>query len=100
MKSIEKILKYYKIADYPRVMSLKDGTKKMSKSEPNDLTRINLTDYIDVVIDKIFKARTDSIPTVRTDEQRPEVSNLIRIYCALEGISEKQANSKFEMYSL
>jgi tryptophanyl-tRNA synthetase len=45
-------------------MSLKDGNKKMSKSDPSDFSRINLTDDPEVIIDKIMKAKTDSIPKV------------------------------------
>ncbi|GGB55027.1 tryptophan--tRNA ligase [Tistrella bauzanensis] len=69
-----------------RVMSLRDGTKKMSKSDPSDYSRINLTDDRDTIAQKLRKARTDSEPGVTYEpERRPEVANLIRIYAALDG---------------
>jgi len=69
-----------------RVMSLRDGTKKMSKSEPSDMTRINLTDDADTIALKIRKARTDPEPLPGADEgleDRPEARNLVGIYAAL-----------------
>lgn len=69
-----------------RVMSLRDGTKKMSKSDPSDLSRIHLTDDADTIAKKIQKAKTDPEP-IPTDEKgfenRPEAENLIGIYGAL-----------------
>jgi tryptophanyl-tRNA synthetase len=71
-----------------RIMSLRDGTKKMSKSDPSDMSRINLTDDNDTISKKIRKATTDSIEGIYFDEeQRPEVSNLINIYAAFTGKS-------------
>ena len=67
-------------------MSLKDGTKKMSKSEPSDLSRINLNDTKDVIINKIKKAKTDDkiLPEDRKNLiDRPEVENLLGIYSSL-----------------
>ena len=72
----------------PRVMSLRDGTKKMSKSDPSDMSRINLTDDADAIANKIRKARTDPEPLPETlDElsERPEARNLVGIYAALNG---------------
>ncbi len=69
-----------------RIMSLKDGTKKMSKSDPSDLSRINLTDDADTIARKIRKARTDTQPVPDTTEgleARPEVANLLNIYATL-----------------
>lgn len=69
-----------------RVMSLKDGTSKMSKSDPSDASRINLKDDPDTILQKIKKAKTDSgVFPANPDETegRPEVKNLINIYCAL-----------------
>jgi tryptophanyl-tRNA synthetase len=69
-----------------RVMSLRDGTKKMSKSDPSDLSRINLTDDADAIATKIRKAQTDpeSLPgAVEGLEGRPGASNLVGIYAAL-----------------
>ncbi len=69
-----------------RVMSLRDGTKKMSKSDPSDQSRINLTDDADAIAQKIRKARTDPEPLPETLEgltDRPEARNLVNIYAAL-----------------
>jgi len=68
-------------------MSLKDGTKKMSKSDPSDLSRINLTDDKDQIINKIKKAKTDnnSMPKNENDlHKRPEIENLFGIYSSLK----------------
>ncbi len=70
-----------------RVMSLKDGTRKMSKSDPSDLSRINLTDDADLIAKKIRKAKTDPHPLPATPaelEDRPEARNLLGILAALE----------------
>jgi len=69
-----------------RVMSLRDGTKKMSKSEDSDYSRINLTDDADAIAQKIRKARTDPAPLPDSEkdlEGRPEAENLVNIYAAL-----------------
>jgi len=69
-----------------RVMSLRDGTKKMSKTDESDMSRINLTDDADAIANKIRKARTDPSPlpeTAKGLEGRPEAENLINIYAAL-----------------
>ena len=69
-----------------RVMSLRDGTKKMSKSDESDYSRINLTDDADTIAQKIRKARTDPNPLPDKPEGlagRPEAENLINIYAAL-----------------
>ena len=72
--------------NFSRIMSLKDGTKKMSKSDPSDLSRINLTDQKDEIVNKIKKAKTDSLE-LPSDEKnlvkRPEVQNLFSIYSSL-----------------
>ncbi|MFT3732807.1 MAG: tryptophan--tRNA ligase [Hyphomicrobium sp.] len=69
-----------------RVMSLRDGTKKMSKSDPSDLSRINMTDDADTIAKKVQKAKTDPEP-LPSDEKgfagRPEAENLIGIYATL-----------------
>ena len=73
-----------------RIMSLRDGTKKMSKSDPSELSRISLTDSADVIARKIQKAKTDpnNLPNdVSELEGRPEAKNLINIYAAFNGIS-------------
>src|SRR5882724_1048577 len=69
-----------------RVMSLRDGTKKMSKSDPSDYSRINLTDDADTIAQKIRKAKTDPEPLPSEEaglEPRPEADNLVGIYAAL-----------------
>jgi len=71
-----------------RVMSLRDGSKKMSKSDDSDASRINLTDSADVIVKKIMKATTDSIPNINFDPlNRPHLANLLRILSALTGRS-------------
>ena len=72
--------------EFSRIMSLKDGLKKMSKSEVSDLSRINLTDDKDQIINKIKKAKTDTLPLpskIEELENRPEAKNLIGIYSSL-----------------
>lgn len=71
-----------------RVMSLRDGSKKMSKSDPSDMSRINLTDDADTIAKKIRKAKTDPEPLPETPEGfagRPEARNLVSIHAALSG---------------
>lgn len=73
-----------------RVMSLRDGSKKMSKSDPSDQSRINLTDDADSIAAKIRKAKTDPEPlpdTLDGLKDRPEARNLVNIYAALAGMS-------------
>ncbi|MBC7832718.1 MAG: tryptophan--tRNA ligase, partial [Hyphomicrobium sp.] len=78
-----------------RVMSLRDGTKKMSKSEPSDMSRINLMDDSDAIADKIKRAKTDMEPAPPSNleelKARPEIDNLVGIYAALAGISKPAA---------
>ena len=72
--------------EFSRIMSLKDGSKKMSKSELSDLSRINLTDDSDQIINKIKKAKTDPLPMPSSEEElnkRLEARNLIGIYSSL-----------------
>lgn len=74
-----------------RIMSLKDGRKKMSKSDPSDLSRINLSDSRDQIAQKIKKATTDHLPGLSYDHTtRPEISNLIDIYSHLTGHNIEQ----------
>ena len=75
-----------------RVMSLRDGTKKMSKSDPSDYSRINLTDDADAIAQKVKKAKTDPEPLpsdVEGLKARPEAENLVGIYAALAGVSRE-----------
>jgi tryptophanyl-tRNA synthetase len=81
-----------------RVMSLRDGTKKMSKSDPSDLSRINLTDDADTVARKIQKAKTDPEPLpadAKGFEGRPEAENLVGIYAALAGKTVEEVLTDF-----
>ena len=81
-----------------RVMSLRDGTKKMSKSDPSDQSRINLTDDADTIAKKIRKAKTDPEPlpeTLAGLADRPEAKNLVNIYAALSGHSPDQVIADF-----
>jgi tryptophanyl-tRNA synthetase len=74
-----------------RVMSLRDGAKKMSKSEPSDYSRINLTDDADAIAQKIRKAKTDPEPLPSEEkglENRPEADNLVGIYAALADVTK------------
>ncbi len=69
-----------------RIMSLREGAKKMSKSDPSDMTRINLTDDTDAIMNKIKKATTDPLPLPESQEGlagRAEVENLVGIYAAM-----------------
>ena len=81
-----------------RVMSLRDGTKKMSKSDPSDYSRINMTDDADTVALKIRRAKTDPLPlpdSVEGLSERPEAENLIDIYAALAGVGREAALAEF-----
>ncbi|MGR3637743.1 MAG: tryptophan--tRNA ligase [Shimia sp.] len=79
-----------------RVMSFRDGTKKMSKSDPSDASRINMTDDADTIAKKIRKAKTDpeALPSeAKGLEDRPEARNLVNIYAGLSGLSVDQVLS-------
>ncbi|MFZ5752472.1 MAG: tryptophan--tRNA ligase [Pseudomonadota bacterium] len=81
-----------------RVMSLRDGTKKMSKSDPSDASRINLTDDADTIASKIRKAKTDPEPlpeTIDALKDRPEARNLVNIYAALAGSTPQVVLDEF-----
>ena len=81
-----------------RVMSLRDGSAKMSKSDPSDQSRINLLDEADAIAQKIRKARTDPEPlpdTLEALEARPEAHNLVTIYGALTDMTKAQVLAKF-----
>ena len=83
---------------FSRIMSLRDGTKKMSKSELSDLSRINLTDDKDQIINKIKKAKTDTLPLPATSadlEKRPEAKNLMSIYSSITEVNLDDTINKF-----
>jgi len=81
-----------------RIMSLRDGTKKMSKSDPSDYSRINLTDNADVIAQKVRKAKTDPEPlpsALEGLEGRPEADNLVGIFAALRDIPRQSVLDEF-----
>jgi tryptophanyl-tRNA synthetase len=79
-----------------RIMSLRDGTKKMSKSDESDYSRINLTDDADLIAKKIRKAKSDMLEGISYDEEtRPEASNLLQIYAALAELPLAQVTAQF-----
>ena len=84
--------------EFSRIMSLKDGSKKMSKSELSDLSRINLTDDKDTIVNKIKKAKTDPLPmpsSVEELNERLEARNLIGIYSSLNNSSLQNTVENF-----
>jgi len=83
---------------FSRIMSLKDGTKKMSKSDPSDLSRINMTDTKDQIVNKIKKAKTDPDLLPSTDknfQKRPELENLLGIYSSMKNQSLLESIDEF-----
>ncbi len=99
-----KALNFFKIPEpliqkeFSRIMSLKDGSKKMSKSELSDLSRINLTDSEDQIINKIRKAKTDNLPLPSSLEEfndRPEAKNLMTIYSSVSGLTLEKSIQEF-----
>ena len=83
---------------FSRIMSLKDGIKKMSKSDPSDLSRINLTDNKDEMINKIKKAKTDPLPlpeAINNLAERPEAENLLGIYSSLKNQNLEKSITEF-----
>lgn len=88
------------MADGARIMSLRDGTKKMSKSDPSDFSRINLTDTPEEIANKFKKAKSDMLDGITYDPQnRPEASNLLQIYAVLSGQSLKETEAQFNGHS-
>jgi len=82
----------------PRVMSLRDGTQKMSKSAESDMSRINLTDTADMIAQKIRKAKSDSDPLPETEEgleNRAEAKNLVTLYAALADMTRADVLKQF-----
>ena len=103
-KELIKLPEPYIMPITKRIMSLKDHTKKMAKSDPSDLSRINLTDENDLIRKKISKAATDSLSNITYDlTTRPALANLINIYSALGNLSYdeiilKHYNSNFATF--
>jgi tryptophanyl-tRNA synthetase len=84
------------LGEATRVMSLRDGTKKMSKSDPSEQSRISLTDDADAIALKLRRAKSDSLMGVTYDpEARPEASNLLTIYAALSGLTRADVQAEF-----
>ena len=84
--------------NFSRIMSLKDGTKKMSKSDPSDLSRINMTDSKEQIINKIKKAKTDTDLLPNSDKdinKRPEAENLLGIYSSMNHQSLAKTINEF-----
>jgi tryptophanyl-tRNA synthetase len=79
-----------------RVMSLQDGTKKMSKSDESDLSRINLSDNIDEIVKKIKKAKTDSVMGISYEKSRPEIYNLLNIFSAATGKKPEEIAKNYQ----
>ena len=83
---------------FSRIMSLKDGLKKMIKSDPSDLSRINLTDTKDEIVNKIKKAKTDSLPIPNQEQKlkdRPEAENLLGIYSSISNQALDETLNEF-----
>ena len=81
-----------------RIMSLRDGSAKMSKSDPSDMSRINLTDDADTILQKIKKAKTDPEPLpgeIAGLKDRPEAANLVAIYAAMAGMKADNVLAEF-----
>ena len=81
-----------------RVMSLRDGLKKMSKSDPSDMSRLNMTDDADAIVKKIKKAKTDADPLpdhLEGLDGRPEARNLVNIYAALNDATTQSVIDEF-----
>ncbi len=84
------------LKDLKRIMSLQDGTKKMSKSDDSDLSRINLCDSPEEIVKKIKKAKTDSQNVIAYDQSRPEIFNLLNIFAAVSSKSAEQLAKEYE----
>ena len=81
-----------------RIMSLRDGTTKMSKSDPSDMSRINLTDDADTIMQKVKKAKTDPEPLpddIKGLEARPEAANRVGVYAAMASIGVSEVLNQF-----
>ncbi len=84
--------------EFARIMSLKDGTQKMSKSDPSEFSRINLNDSSDEIFNKIKRAKTDSEPLPESEQglsKRPEAANLLGIYSSLSDQSLLKSINEF-----
>ena len=84
------------IQNVKRIMSLQDGSSKMSKSDESDLSRINLDDDMDLIVKKVKKAKTDSESFISYDENRPEIYNLLNIFSAVSNKTTQELASIYE----
>ena len=84
------------INEVKRIMSLQDGTKKMSKSDVSEISRINLNDSADEILKKIKKSKTDSATTIAYDESRPEIYNLLNIFAVFAKKTPQQIAFEYE----
>lgn len=84
------------IKEVKRIMSLQDGTKKMSKSDESDLSRLNLEDSAETIVKKVKKAKTDSESLISYDENRPEIYNLLNIFAAMSGKAPTAIAQEYE----
>lgn len=84
------------LKEVKRIMSLQDGTKKMSKSDDSDLSRINLEDSPELILRKAKKAKTDSENFISYDESRPEIYNLLNILSAVSGRTPQDLAKEYE----
>ena len=92
LKTVEPLLQQ----NSKRIMSLRDGSNKMSKSEISDMSRINLTDSADLINKKILKAKTDEYDNLQENlANRPEIRNLLSIFCAFSNEDEKTIQNQY-----
>jgi tryptophanyl-tRNA synthetase len=84
------------IKEVKRIMSLQDGTKKMSKSDVSEISRINLNDSADEILKKIKKSKTDSVTTIAYDESRPEIYNLLNIFAVFAKKTPQEIAKEYE----
>jgi tryptophanyl-tRNA synthetase len=84
------------LKEVKRIMSLQDGTKKMSKSDESEISRINLIDSPEQIVKKVKKAKTDSLATIAYDEARLEIYNLLNIFSAACGKTPQEIAKEYE----
>jgi len=82
--------------NFTKIMSLQDGTKKMSKSDISDLTRININDDPKLIEKKIKKAKTDAVLGISYDKNRPEIYNFLNIFSFASGQKPEEIAQKYE----
>ena len=95
-QEVFKLPKYLLTKDTKRIMSLKDGINKMSKSSQDEISRINLDDSQDNIAKKIKKSATDSISGIYESDGRDCVNNLIAIFAGFSGLTKDEVNDKYK----